>query len=153
MGAPWAVVLLVVCAVFALLVGAVVLQLACRMCRARTPGFGAALILFLVITFLNGVVGFGVGMVAQLATSGASHGATTPAVRIVVLVVTLLLNLLVSGRFYSATLEDVSPGKGMLIWLAQQFLYFLIAVAVGALLFLLGLPFGGLGSPGLSPVY
>ena len=156
MAAPWVGVVVVVGAVllgvFGLLVGALLFRVACRMCSVSAPGLGAALIIVLVTTFLNGVIILSIGMLSQLATAAVGGGgpATAP-VRVVVLLITVLVSMLVSARFYSATLDGVSPGTGMLIWLTQQLLNSAVAVGAAALVFLLALPFGGLGSIHLPP--
>lgn len=112
-------------------VNAIMLKLACGMVSATVPGLARAMWIVFVAWFVNGIAAFivsvllGAGTDIRLAPTGAK-------------LALLLVGLVVQASVYSS-LVPTSFGKGILIWLMQYVIAFLIVAAV---VFLCAMLFG-----------
>jgi len=128
-----------------LAIGAAILRGACAMCGVPRPHFGRAMGVVLLEGVVNAVVGVGAGLLCFLALQGggASRHETESLVNLARLGV-LPLQVMVSAGVFATTLEGVSFGQGILIWLCRLLIAFGIAIVVVALLLVLGLTLAAL---------
>lgn len=116
-------------------VGSMVLRVACWMCGVKEPGkfraMGVVLLTYLATYGLSIGVGFGVALSETL--TGVETGRAGVALRVAAAVVSLPLGALISAALYTALLDNVTFGKGLLLWLAQIGIGLVIGLGVAAL--------------------
>ena len=102
--------------VLGLVVGALLLRIACSICRAELPGFFKAIGVAFIVGFLGVIAGSAVGFV--LGAVGYIAGIPSAAVQVVSLIVGLPVNMLLSALLYKVLLATTFK-KGVLIWLVH----------------------------------
>jgi hypothetical protein len=136
------VVVLCVVVVISLLIGAVIagviLRVACRICGVKEP----SLLRAMGVVFLNSVVNLifnvAVMMIAGMRVIPTQMSSNQIESIGPIQLICLPVNMILSAGIFSMTLENVSFGKGILIWLAQSVIFFFLA-------FVIGIAFGALG--------
>jgi hypothetical protein len=133
------------CIALGILIGAVIFRAACalynKMAGGRgspssvpEPSFGKAMGIVLLTTLVNGVVGFGIGMVVGIA--GVAVHADQKAVTILAQLVSFPVGILVGGGMNAAMLPTTF-GRGILVALCQLLIVLFIVIVLGVI-------FGGL---------
>ncbi|MCY3021969.1 MAG: hypothetical protein NTW87_23405 [Planctomycetota bacterium] len=113
-----------------LFIGAVILRLACGLVAAPQPTFGRAMVIVFMSWLANVAVSFVVALLAGVSMAAGGAPGTKG--------VSVVLGALVSAAVYSSMIPTTF-GKGLLIWLAQLVIAFVIAViAVVIILALVG---------------
>jgi hypothetical protein len=122
---------------------AFILRLACQIVSAPVPDFGKAMLVVFVNFILGVVVQFGLGFVvgAGLAVNNPGPEAANQA-QLMVGLISIPLGAVISAGVFSGMLEEVSFGKGLLIWLLQILIAIGIGLAIAAALFVVLLLIG-----------
>lgn len=124
---------LVVLLPIGLAIGALILRWASQIVSAPPPGFGKAMGIVLIVAIINFMIQFGLGFMVGLGLAVGQRPVDPESLKPMQAVVTLIsipLNALVSAGIYSATLEEVSFGKGLLIWLVELLIRIAIALVL-----------------------
>jgi hypothetical protein len=132
---------LVLVMVLAVLIGALVLRLACKICGATVPSFlkaiGVVIVVFIATFIVNLIITVAIRMV------GSAVDMNLMAVQLVAGLVSLGVGALLSAALYMPFL-GTSFGKGLLIWLTQVGIALLIAIVIGIVVFAVTLLFSRL---------
>jgi hypothetical protein len=107
---------------FVLGLGAILLKMACSAASATVPGLGRAMWIVFVAWFLNGIAASIAGI---LTGAGTDIRHAPPRAQLAL----LLVGLLVQASVYSS-MVPTSFGKGILIWLLQYVIAFVIVVGM-----------------------
>jgi hypothetical protein len=144
----WAVVF-VLGVLFALLIGSVILRMACYMCGVREPSLGAAMGMVLLVAVLSVVVQFGAGLLLAMYLGppnpqpGVGFLIPNPQMRpgqvhLLFHAVGFLINMLVAAGTYSTFMPEIGFARGVMIYFTQILLMVVLAVLIVALLVLFG---------------
>ncbi len=142
LGAGLGLVVTVLAALLALVVGALVLRLACKICGATVPSFLKAVGVVIVVGIASAIpyviVVAVMGVVARAVGTGGSA-----IIMLIGVVIGLLLIALVSAALYMPLLST-SFGKGIAIFLVQLAIAIAIGLVITLVVFVVSLAVGGL---------